>query len=351
MFEIGLAVVLFAVFVGGVIRDPRSYANAVLLGLALALSALAAAVHLAQNSEDVPDRLLLGLLLLVTVAGPFLLAGALVANGVTMARRESLRPANLMSLAAGITILAVVGLTIAAVLARSVQVTVVTVVVDLLFGYVSFLLMSYVIYAFVYGWMSSLFGRADFVVVLGAGLKQDGSVTPLLARRLDKGRGVAAALAGRGGGPGEPGAPGPMLVVSGGQGGDERVAEAEAMRAYLTDRGVCPSAILLEDRSRNTEENLRFSQALMDRVRPGARCVIVTSNFHVLRTAMLARKLGVRGQVTGAQVAFYYWPSAMLREFVAVLIGHRRANLGVLALLVVMPVALFLLDDILSIIL
>ena len=73
--------------------------------------------------------------------------------------------------------------------------------------------------------------------------------------------------------------------------------------------------------------------------RKGARCVIVTSNYHVFRTAMIARKTGIRGQVTGARTAGYFWPSAMLREFAAVFLLYRIANLGICFALAVVPVA------------
>lgn len=330
MLLVGLTVAAFVLFAGGVAREPRSFGNAVLLGLTLSFAALGVVRHLAEEPGR-PHRLLLDLILLFTAVGPFLVAGFLVANGVTMARRERPRPGNLLSLAAGIVLFAAGGLTVAAVRAGVFKVTLATGVVDLVFAYVSFLLVSYVLYGFVYSLLASQSGGAHFVVVLGAGLKADGSVTPLLAKRLDKAREVATALARRG--------PAPLLVVSGGKGGDEQLAEAVAMRAYLTDRGVCPGTILLEDRSRNTEENLRFSQDIMDATKPGARCVVVTSNFHVFRTAMLTRRLGVRGQVTGAPVAFYYWPSAMLREFAAVFLGYRLVNFGICALIVALPLA------------
>ena len=79
-------------------------------------------------------------------------------------------------------------------------------VANLVFGYVSFLLVSYVCYSFVYGLVARTSG-ADFVIVLGAGLSEDGGVPPLLASRLDRARTVWAALdrpggarpAGRGG--------------------------------------------------------------------------------------------------------------------------------------------------------
>ena len=81
----------FVVFLAGLLRDPRSFSNAVFLGLALALGSLAVAQRLAGMPGRPERLLLLGLVLLVAL-GPFAVACFLVANGVTMARRESLRP-------------------------------------------------------------------------------------------------------------------------------------------------------------------------------------------------------------------------------------------------------------------
>src|ERR1700742_777822 len=122
MVALGLAVAAFALFVVGVFRDPRSFSNSVLLGLALALAAFGAVEHLAEE----PGRrahLLLLTLLVVAALGPFLVAAFLVSNGVTVIRKERLRPANLLSLAAGLVILAVLGGTVAAARLGSFQVT------------------------------------------------------------------------------------------------------------------------------------------------------------------------------------------------------------------------------------
>ena len=336
MLTLGLAVLAFVAFLVSVIADSRSFRNAVLLGLALALGTLG----LADRLADLPGRsghlLLLGLVLLVAL-GPFLAACYLVANGVTMARRESLRPANLLPLVAGFGILAVIGLNLAAERTGSVKLGLLATVTTLVFGYVSFLLVSYVLYAWLYGQVAARASRAEYVIVLGTGLGKRGQVTPLLASRLERGREVWAALAARGGRP--------MMIVSGGQGGDERTTEAAAMAAYLTERGFPADRLACEDRSGSTEENLAFSKAIMDAVRPdspggrGARCVIVTSNYHVFRTAIIARKVGIRGQVTGSRTAGYYWPSAMLREFAAVFLRYWLANLAICSALVLAPVA------------
>lgn len=64
-----------------------------------------------------------------------------------------------------------------------------------------------------------------------------------------------------------------VFVASGGQGNDEVVSEAESMRRYLTEsRHVPADAVLMEDRSTTTMENLRFSKEIMD-ARSGVQSV------------------------------------------------------------------------------
>jgi uncharacterized SAM-binding protein YcdF (DUF218 family) len=159
----------------------------------------------------------------------------------------------------------------------------------------------------------------DFVVVLGAGLIR-GEVSKLLAGRLDRGRQVWEQVRGRGGAP--------LMITSGGQGADEPVSEARAMADYLISTGVPAEAIRLEDKSTTTLENLTFSRRIMLERKPEYRCTIVTSNYHVLRAALYARRAKVNGQVLGAPTARYFWPNAFLREFVAVLAEHRVKNIA-----------------------
>jgi mRNA-degrading endonuclease toxin of MazEF toxin-antitoxin module len=249
VIALGLAVLVFVVFLAGVAREPRSFGNAVLLGLALAFGALGLAERLRDDPGPAAHLLLLALLLAVAV-GPFLIGCFLLANGVVMVRREGLRPVNLLSLVAGAAAFVMIGLDVAADQADDLRLSLFAVVANLVFGYVSFLLVSFVCYAFCYGLLAKT-GRAEFVIVLGAGLRPDGAVPPLLASRLDRGRAVWAALDRRAAAAGRFR---PLLIVSGGQGDDERVAEAAAMAGYLTDRGVPAESVLLEDQSRSTSE-------------------------------------------------------------------------------------------------
>jgi uncharacterized SAM-binding protein YcdF (DUF218 family) len=335
VFALGLALAAFAVFVAGVARDRRSFSNAVFLGLALALGALGFAERLAGTHDRAAHLLLLAFVLLA-VAGPFFAALYLVGNGVTMVRKEGVRPTTVLPLLAGLAILAVIALDVAADRVGSPRLSLVTTVAVRLAGYLSFLCVSYVIYALIYSRLP-VGRRADYVVVLGAGLQDGGRVPRLLASRLERGRAVYERLTSRGARP--------LLIVSGGKGSDEQVSEAAAMARYLTDRGFPASRLILEDRSASTEENLLFSKAVMDQRRPpapgnpSARCVIVTSGFHAFRAAIIARRLGINGQATGARTAGYYWPGAMLREFAAVLYSYKLVNAGVCALIVLLPLA------------
>jgi uncharacterized SAM-binding protein YcdF (DUF218 family) len=161
--------------------------------------------------------------------------------------------------------------------------------------------------------------------VLGAGLMGGRRVSPLLASRLERGRSVYESL---------DGTTGPLLIVSGGKGSDERLSEAEAMSNYLVERGFPVDRILKEDQSRTTEENLLFSGALMRELRPeGYRCVVVTNDFHSYRAALIARDLGVPAQVAGSPTAAYFLPSATIREFIAVFVRYWKVNLPICAFL------------------
>ncbi|KQV14814.1 MULTISPECIES: YdcF family protein [unclassified Kitasatospora] len=327
MIAYALAILLLVVFGRNVRRDRRRFSNAVLLGLAVAFFVLGVLGEL--------DRLPGGVLDAVEVLTPFAavpaavaVAVCLLANGVVMARQEgSGRAANLLSLGAGLAVLGVLALLLTAARVDSRPLHVVAGAILLPAGYLAFLLLCFLGYSWLYGRLP-VRRDADFVVVLGAGLVNGTEVPPLLAARLDRAFDLCVAQDARD----RP----PVLVVSGGKGSDEQCSEAAAMARYLTGRGLPADRIRLEDRSRNTVENIGFSAAVMSAEREQYRCVVVTNDFHVLRTALITRRAGVPGQVTGAPTAGYYWPSAVLREFAAVLVSYPVMNACAILLLVLL---------------
>ncbi|MFC7219566.1 YdcF family protein [Streptomyces polyrhachis] len=300
-------------------KERRRFRNAVFLGLALSLLTLYALVLLDERGGGW-SALVGWTVLLLPLAASLLLAVGLIANGITVVRREGRSLGHLLSLLAGVLIIGALALLGAALLAREVALTATAVAVALLLGYFAFLFTSFVLYGVLYGNFPTR-QDAQSVIVLGSGLAGGERVTPLLAARLERGRTAFDAL--------KPPDGEPVLVVSGGRGGDERISEARAMADYLRARGFPGDRLLLEDASRNTYENLELSRRLLDEKGFPGPSLVVTNNFHALRAALLSRRLGLKAQVLSAPTAAYYWPTAVMREFLAFLSLHRKANLAV----------------------
>lgn len=129
----------------------------------------------------------------------------------------------------------------------------------------------------------------DCIIVLGGGLDRNtGEPLSTLAYRLDR----AVGLFDEG--------YAPAIIVSGGQGADELISEAESMRNYLLRHGVPESAIIMEARSTTTRENMAFSKAIMDE-NGYESALIVTSDYHLWRAMQLADRAGISGSCAGAR--------------------------------------------------
>lgn len=125
------------------------------------------------------------------------------------------------------------------------------------------------------GARDSVTGQPQVMVILGCKVESWGP-SILLQDRLDKALDYLEDH------------PDLTIVVSGGQGPDEHQSEAQCMYDYLTDHGVDAGQILLEDRSHNTWENIRFTQELLEQEGVDASQVMVVSNgFHLTRVKML----------------------------------------------------------------
>ncbi|GGV37325.1 hypothetical protein GCM10010245_59430 [Streptomyces spectabilis] len=319
------AALLFLVFCWRVLRERRKFSNAVLLGLT-ALSALVAWIAELVGSGSASGTVVAGSVLAVGGLGILLLTCLLFLNGLQMVRKEGRSLTNLFSLMAAVSVLAVIALLITAAVAETPVLLGVGATALGMTCYLSFLFLCFVGYSFLYGRLY-VRRRADYVVVLGSGLIGGSTVPPLLASRLDRAQEVHARLTKRGNYP--------SVITSGGQGPDEDLPESHAMAAYLTDRGFPEDLIEREDKSTTTEENLRFSKAIMEKANPGYRCVIVTNNYHAFRAALTARRMGIRGQVVGSPTATYFWPNATIREFTAVIVAYKRTNIAVFLLFAV----------------
>ena len=110
-------------------------------------------------------------------------------------------------------------------------------------------------------------------------------------------------------------------MVSGGQGPDEAIPEAEAMARYLASRGVPQENIIKEDKSESTEQNFEFSRVLLEQAGIGADASIayVTNRFHIYRSGIFARKAGfTNARAVPASISFGTIAPSYLREVLAV---------------------------------
>ncbi|MCL2163913.1 MAG: YdcF family protein [Oscillospiraceae bacterium] len=146
------------------------------------------------------------------------------------------------------------------------------------------------------------------IIILGAHVEQDGLSETLYSRLIT---GLEYAKIN----------PDVRIVVSGGQGLDEPVSEAVAMRDFLVLHGLDESRILMEDKSYNTFENLMNSYEILqtgNEQRPYP-ITIVTSEFHIFRSAMLAKRVGFEPYFAPAATPRSILLSCYSREFFGLL--------------------------------
>jgi uncharacterized SAM-binding protein YcdF (DUF218 family) len=129
-----------------------------------------------------------------------------------------------------------------------------------------------------------------------------------------------------------------LLVLSGGATANGGRTEAAAMAAYLSGLGMPVHDLVLEDRSTTTQENVRYSAALLAERAVAPPVVVVSSDFHVWRTAALAGRLGLEVQVVGVATEASLRIPAVLRELRLLLGQHGWSTAaGCVALAAALP--------------
>lgn len=170
---------------------------------------------------------------------------------------------------------------------------------------IEFVLVSFIA---IYGVADNVDYTEDAVVVLGAGIRGE-RVTLPLKMRLDKAIEYHSKN------------PQAVIVVTGGRGFQETVTEAYAMEKYLIEHGIKKDKIIKEEEATSTEENMKFSKALLDKCFDDEYSVaVISNNFHIFRGTYNAKRAGfelVTHMHAGLQ--WYNLIPCYLRESLAVL--------------------------------
>lgn len=120
--------------------------------------------------------------------------------------------------------------------------------------------------------------------------------------------------------------PDTVAILSGGQGSDEPISEAQCMFNILTKRGIAADRLVLEDKSTSTNENIRFSLELMDK---NASFGVVSNNFHVYRAVRISEEISGK-EVSGIAAEYkdtlliHYMAREAVGIFNDVLSGNMR---------------------------
>lgn len=306
---VGLWLLLYWMFT----QDRSRYRNCFILFFALLSTAITITFLAGPYQRQVISFLFLAITIALLLVPLFL-----IHNGILMIMREGFRLPNLLSLGLGI----LVGLgeiaTFFAILGDSfvgyenasdpnylmLNKFSIFVSVSVIYFSLSFLIFM------IYSLFLQIIPRKndfDFLIIHGAGLLHGDTLTKLLKDRVDKAIEVY-----------QKDPTPPIMIPSGGQGKDEAISEAEAISRYLKEKGIPEDKIILEDKSATTFENLRNSKAIIDAAEGNKYTALVTSNYHVYRALRYCRRIGMDCTGIGSHVAFYYWPSALIREFIAI---------------------------------
>ncbi|HYE10795.1 MAG TPA: YdcF family protein [Patescibacteria group bacterium] len=148
--------------------------------------------------------------------------------------------------------------------------------------------------------------EVDYLMILGAGLRGE-EISLALRERMEKGVVYLNSN------------PDAVVIVSGGQGTGEKITEAEAMKKYLLDQGVSEARIIKEETSTSTMENFKNTREILlqDNIE-NPRILIVTNDFHMFRSKLLARRNGFIPYGLPSTTPISILPNCYIREYFAV---------------------------------
>ena len=168
----------------------------------------------------------------------------------------------------------------------------------------------------------------DFIIILGCSISKQGGLLPLLRGRTDRAirfawqQEIATGKQAK-------------YIPTGGQGKNEIMSEGSAMEMYLISHGAEEYEVIGEKKAANTWENMVFSKRIADEQKPGNKAVFVTTNYHVLRSWMLARRAGLDAEGLASTTKWYFWPNGFVREFIGILSMFKAANIIAVILCVI----------------
>ncbi|CAJ1193096.1 membrane protein [Companilactobacillus crustorum] len=344
-------VVLLGFFLLLWLREPRRLINGITFTIFF-ISFLTELAVLIFSTNNLPFITIMGILFLfilgiISVTMLFMWA-LLLWNAIVVWKRESHNLSNMLTLFLAIFLIAlwIINAMMAS-RARFLPNWFNTLISGLPFIGAYLMLCSYnfLVNVFLYQFLPRRY-KANYLIVLGAGLINGDTVSKLLGNRIDAAMKFANKQIRKG-------RPAPKIIFSGGQGPDEKLSEAQAMADYAIEHGWDQDLVILEDKSRNTLQNMQFSKAIIQKDAGGNASYtnFFSNNYHIFRAGLYAKMAGLAANGVGAPTRFYFLPNALIREFVAVFLINKKRHLifiGLILLLTLFMVAITIYTDIVA---
>lgn len=106
-----------------------------------------------------------------------------------------------------------------------------------------------------------------------------------------------------------------IAILSGGQGKDELISEADCMKALLINYGIDEGRLFVESKSTSTFENLAFSKRIIEKNNLDKRIAIVSSDYHLFRAKMIAKSINFDSiETIKSKSKWYCVPTFYTRE-------------------------------------
>ena len=116
---------------------------------------------------------------------------------------------------------------------------------------------------------------------------------------------------------------------------DEIIPEGEAIKNYLLERGISEDKILVENKSKNTYQNIKYSNELIIKNSTNPNIAFSTTNYHVFRAGIIAAKQKIYLEGIGSKTKSYFWINAFIREFIATIYSEKKKIIKVLVLIAI----------------
>ncbi len=152
--------------------------------------------------------------------------------------------------------------------------------------------------------------ESSTAVVLGAQVR-NGKASALLMQRIKAGEKYLANNKNA------------KAVVTGGQGSDEAMSEAQCMYDNMIADGIKADRIYKEDKAENTYENIKFSDQIIKDNKLNKNLAIVTDSYHQLRARLIARKQNINADIGAVNahnntIGIINYPTFFVREWIAI---------------------------------